>query len=106
MMHGRCGTLESGIGPETQLKLCNSFQNLTCFVCVTLTYRISQRQENPACPDTKPLAGYSQFLCDKSGGAISVIEECPHFKENGNSDYQLLVISETLMMLRLTAFLF
>lgn len=55
MIHGGCGTLEPSMYTATHLELCNSYQKLTRFACVTLTYRISQRQENPVCPDRKTL---------------------------------------------------
>lgn len=57
MMHGQCRTLEPGVCAATNLQLCNSYQKLTRFACVTLTYRISQRQENIVCPERKPVGG-------------------------------------------------
>ncbi len=55
MTHGRCRTLEPSVYKATHLELCNSYQNLTRCACVTPAYRISQRQENPVCPDRKPV---------------------------------------------------
>lgn len=86
MMHGGCGTLEPSMCTATHLELCNSYQKLTRFACVTLTYRISQRQENPVCPERKPVcwtggwqAGclMAQSLLIKSGSAVSVVGKLP-----------------------------
>lgn len=63
----------------THLKLRNSYHKLTRFACVTLTYRISHRQENPLCSRLNRwladslLDGTLSLLLIKSGSAASVV---------------------------------
>lgn len=55
MMHRGCGTLQLSMCTATHPRLCNSYQKLKRFACVTSTYRVTQRQKNAVCLHRKPV---------------------------------------------------
>lgn len=67
----------AALGPSVRTRtdksprLCNSHEKLTRFACVTLTYRISQRQENPVCPERKAAGGTGGWQAGCTVGTLS-----------------------------------